>query len=503
MMKSKQILNVLHLTDLHFRQNDNPAAKAHRHIVLQALLRQLRTLLEVKPDQRDQNWRWTHQSWSPDVIAISGDLAYSGLRSEYEEVRQFLTQLRETLGNDKLPIVATPGNHDRDTTYTAGISYPSSSSQADEWLSIERQQPDWSAVMGQKGDPQGVFFSKSFLATPFQAFQAFCEGTDGMLKPEGIPGLEYLTGCADWSKNHLHVEFVSVNSAWFCDHRNVSDARNLWLGLPLLEWLHYKNPRKSDVIRIALVHHPKEWLHEEECNSYGDRPNTYRFLAENSDLILSGHVHGSLEPPSTAYSSALVITGGASYVGGRWRNNFSMLQLDLQDRSVARRGFEYDPREQAWVESLQAQTIQSIPTRPVTGTSKTPPPDSSITPGQLSGKWDTAFWIEGRSVSTKWLGTIILTGLNDVQLSGQTESPISATSLGHRRYDLRGELKDGFITGTWSSVSDSDPGERGGSFQLRVVSNLELRGRWLGFDRGHDINVGQWVFQRESTGHAG
>jgi predicted MPP superfamily phosphohydrolase len=501
MMQPKPILNILHLTDLHFRQNDNPAAKAHRHIVLQALLRQLRTLLEVKPDQRDQNWQWTHQSWSPDIIAISGDLAYSGLRSEYEEVGKFLVQLRDALGNSKLPIVATPGNHDRDTTYTAGTLYPNSSIQADDWLSIERQQPEWSSVLDAKGDPQRIVFSRSSLVTPFQAFQTFCEDTNDMLRPTGIPGLEYLTGCADWKKNDdLRVEFISVNSAWFCDHRNVSDARNLWLGLPLLEWLHYKNPRKSDVIRIALVHHPKEWLHEEECNSYGDRPNTYRFLAENSDLILSGHVHGSLEPPSTAYSSALVITGGASYVGGRWRNNFSMLQMDLLDRSLARRGFEYDPREQAWVESLHSQTIQSIPTRPVAGASKISPADKNITPHQLSGKWHHAFWIEGRSVSTKWLGTITLTALNDTQLSGQTERATGETSPGHRKYDLRGELKDGFLTGTWNSISDSEPVERGGSFQLRVISNLELRGRWLGFDRGHDINVGQWVFQRESDG---
>ena len=487
------VVNILHLTDLHFRRAESPGAMAHRSIVLRALLDHLPDLFNAGREARDPNWRLTQQNWMPDIIAISGDLAYSGHETEYKEVRTFLAEMREKLGRPDLPIVACPGNHDRNGTYAAGLSYPKSSVQADDWLSIERQQPDWPAAVETKPQSE-VAFSKAFLTAPFREFQEFCRNTKNDLVPSGIAGLEYLTGCADWLDGEYPVEFLTVNSAWFSDHRSDSDARNLWLGLPMLEWLQYRRPKRPATIRVTLVHHPREWLHEEECNSYGDRPNTYRLLAESSDLILSGHVHGSLEPPSAAYGSAIVATGGASYIGGRWRNNLSLLQLNLRDRTVARRGFEYDPRETAWVESIRAQTIRSLPTSSGARALRPVPADATVTASDLAGNWHTFFWIEGRPDVSKWRNDVVLKTLEGGRLFGESKGSPDQQGAEQKKYFLQGELGQGYFTGTW--ISRADPSDRTGAFQFKVVSRNEMRGRWIGFDRRSEVNVGQWVFQR-------
>ena len=53
-------------------------------------------------------------------------------------------------------------------------------------------------------------------------------------------------------------------------------------------------------ITVAVVHHPQDWLANPEYNAYDNRPNTYRYLAERSHVILSGHTHGAIERPTAA-----------------------------------------------------------------------------------------------------------------------------------------------------------------------------------------------------------
>jgi hypothetical protein len=106
------------------------------------------------------------------------------------------------------------------------------------------------------------------------------------------------------------------------------------------------DPAKFDTgpITIAMLHHPPEWLSDSEQNSYGDRPNTFRHMAEQSHIILAGHVHGAVEPPDRKYNSAYLFKCGATYAGDQYRNNFSILRIDLEKRTLSRLSYEFDPR---------------------------------------------------------------------------------------------------------------------------------------------------------------
>lgn len=506
------IVNILHLTDFHFTDRESPGARAHRETVLQAFLDQFPGFVESEEADRDPYWQQAQETWMPDLIAITGDLGFSGKPSEYRQFGAFLERFRKAIGRPDLPAIACPGNHDRDAKNSAGISYPESSHQADQWLSVERLQPDYASLADTRtesatGERQAFgevlsadsTFSDSYLTLPFRRFQEFC-ARERFLKPTGISGLDYLTGCVRWPDEDGGIEFVVLNSAWFSNHEANRDARNLWLGLPLIEWLEHVRSRdhRNCSVRVALVHHPREWLHEEECNSYGERPNTYRLLAEGTDLILSGHVHGSLEPPSGAYSGALVLTGGASYVGGRWRNTFCLLQVNLGNRTVSRRGFEYDPRERAWVESLRAKTIHRLPfsTR---GARESVSPErraASVTVKDLEGEWASVFWLEGRPDVSKWSAVVRFLSEGEDGVAGSTVLSDARARPSERTYRIQARLAGEFLTGTWDS-----PGRtyRRGALQLRVCptpKGMELRGRWLGFDRYGEINVGTWIFTK-------
>ena len=51
----------------------------------------------------------------PDIIAICGDIAYSGTREEYEQCHaEFIEPLLETVGISKEYLLTCPGNHDSD-----------------------------------------------------------------------------------------------------------------------------------------------------------------------------------------------------------------------------------------------------------------------------------------------------------------------------------------------------------------------------------------------------
>ncbi|MCP4137820.1 MAG: hypothetical protein GY754_43060, partial [bacterium] len=73
------------------------------------------------------------------------------------------------------------------------------------------------------------------------------------------------------------------------------------------------------------------------------------YLYQRCHIMLCGHVHSeAVDPPARMGRHAALFTGGASYAGNTYRNNFSILQVDAADRSATRLIFEFDPLERQW-----------------------------------------------------------------------------------------------------------------------------------------------------------
>ncbi|TKH10136.1 hypothetical protein FC678_15375, partial [Peribacillus simplex] len=269
----------------------------------------------------------------PDIVVISGDIAWQGKSDAYNIAKEWIMKLLSTLGLSSNELVVCAGNHDLDRTKTLGFSQPQNSEEADKWLSIENLE--------------------NFLR-PFSTFETFCEDL-------GIPKLSIST-----SESHLigqreieGIKFIVLNSAWFC--RGNHDRGNLWIGLPQLELMQAKkqilhpDQYKNGNISIGILHHPLSWLHDEEQNTYELRPSTYRYLAERTHLILSGHVHSAIENATRAFDRSYVVIGGAAYSGGRYRNNFSILNINKQTRIGIQIPYEFDPRNTKWEKKQEKQ----------------------------------------------------------------------------------------------------------------------------------------------------
>ena len=310
-------VNVLHLSDLHFGAEPvadkvTSTALKQRQNTLDALLE---SLAAVEPE------------WKPHIIVVSGDLAWKGTESDYKEATSWLKTLlqRFGIGSDKLVMCA--GNHDINRRATLGLARSVSTSDADEILK-----------------PENI---GNFLL-PFSGFSQFCIELNVAPLQVGDAPQHYLFG----QREVLGLRFLILNSAWFC--RGDDDSGKLWLGLPQLEVMNANglitkpNRYDQEPVTISLVHHPQDWLTQPDQYGEGDRKNTYQYLSDRCHVILSGHVHGKVERPTRVFNRAFRFTGGASYAGNDYRNNFSILQVDPEERTLRRRSFEFDPREDVW-----------------------------------------------------------------------------------------------------------------------------------------------------------
>jgi hypothetical protein len=468
---ARPVVNVLHLTDLHFDAEAPTVERRQRSLAYEALLESLNDI--VRRDEVPSSIEPTDPPPRPDFVVMSGDIAYHGTTEDYEQARKFLDELLGVLELPPARIVAAPGNHDRNLSHARGLGYPRDAVQCDEWLSPEALAP----IDGSQG---------AALVVPFLNYVEFCRNAE-LARPAGLPGLEHLTGVHRATLDSYAIDFVVVNSAWFA-YQAASDMQNMWLGLPLLQAISAPYPEGRLLPRLSegehphrlvvgICHHPREWLHQEEHDSYSNRPNTFRYLAESCHVLLSGHVHGALEPPTAAHNCAQTFTGGATYGRGYFRNNFSLLQVDFADRSVTRAGYEYNPRIGRWEEQTQAAG-----TYPLFHTSRHADPDLETT--DLTGAWRSVFWTEHQPAGRK--------GYRDVTLESRGKGRFRTAK--DASFSLDGSVSDGYFSGRWRDVADGR--SLHGTFQVKIEEPTRMVGRWVGFDKSDEIRVGLWRFSR-------
>lgn len=312
---------ILHLSDLHFgAEKGNASGLDVRDVVLRSLI----DCIKAQP-----------QEWHPEIVCISGDIGYAGKESDYAAAAEWLKQLINATGLSPDDIILCPGNHDADLGIR-GIGYPPDAAKADEWLS-----------------PVPDHFQNRFAA-----FSRFCK--DFGIPPVKIKGEDnYLCG----SRTHKGIKFIVLNSAWFCQGKG--DRGNLWVGLPHIRSLEADGIIKEteageDVPCIALIHHPRWWLHDSEHapHASSNRPGTMDYLSQRCNIILTGHTHGVARLPDRIAKAAWHITSGAAFANAGHFNNFALLKVE--SNGFILRQFEFDPRASSkpWSPKGEARFFQ-------------------------------------------------------------------------------------------------------------------------------------------------
>ena len=264
----------LHISDLHFKEGD----PYDRDKVLTALLRSLTA--------------FARQGWRPDLIFVTGDIAYGGKAPEYQLASAFFDKLLQDtrLGRDKLFVV--PGNHDVD-----------------------------------RGE--GRFLVRT-LKDEEESKTYFLEGREKLhiTKKQAAYGKwydDYFAGIRNFNRDSTCSKFevaeagdqrigvLLINSAAFC--QDEFDEHKLWLGRRCLTAARADVEAGNAGLNVALMHHPLEWVHKDE------RLSVKASVTATVDCLLRGHLH---DPDADAVSSLagelLHLVAGAAYQGSGWPN---------------------------------------------------------------------------------------------------------------------------------------------------------------------------------------
>lgn len=240
-------LRWLHLSDLHFKADE----KWDRRATLAALIRKVK---ELKEEGR-----------GPDLVFLTGDIAYSGKKVEYDQAFVFLDQLQAATGLEPSKrFFLIPGNHDVDRGLVKKAE--------DRTLKAESQ--------GEIEELLGDHEMMKRLGRRLEAFYAFTERIQGPARGWAAER-PWRVDFPDVETELGPVAVIQLNSAWASGS---NDEKHLLVGVmqvreALLE-------AENAAVKIALVHHPVSELAD------FDRARLETLLpAEKVQFLLFGHLH--------------------------------------------------------------------------------------------------------------------------------------------------------------------------------------------------------------------
>jgi hypothetical protein len=127
------------------------------------------------------------------------------------------------------------------------------------------------------------------------------------------------------------IGVVGINTAWLA-HQDDAQGK-LVVGERLLRRALDEMVQTPDgerpTVRIALLHHPLDWLRDFE------RDAVMGLLIEDVDFILHGHLHAQRpEVVRGPEGHAAILAAGAAYQGRQWSNCALLVELDEREARV-------------------------------------------------------------------------------------------------------------------------------------------------------------------------
>ncbi|MCA9193989.1 MAG: metallophosphoesterase [Planctomycetales bacterium] len=293
------MFRILHLSDLHIRENTTWSTDA--------ILRDAKRI--ILEQARAENFN---------VVAFTGDIAFSGKANEYELAAKWLEDLcfhTSGLNMDPKEVVFVPGNHDVDRSLIS----PAAHAIAEQLARATAE----SVVATYYDNAESRQLLMNRHSAYFEFVQKFTQGSD-LASPQWSRVFEY---------SGFRIRIDGINSSWLC--RDENDHRHLIVGQSQLTEL-IRNHDDADLC-IALMHHPLADLME------FDEKNTTAFLRQNTDILLRGHLHDpDIRQIHSNTGDYLEFAAGALYEGHDRPNCFSVIDIDDDLITVYVRTFIWD-----------------------------------------------------------------------------------------------------------------------------------------------------------------
>lgn len=275
-------ISIVHIADIHARENEDIELSKR----VDALIADIRKM-----------------SIFPDVLVVSGDLAFSGKETEYSIVeRNMLGKITAKLNVPPERIVLCIGNHDIERNKVDKYF-------ADGVIGQLISHANDTSVLGESvryKDMEGNYrqFSRKYTESqdPTYSKQVTVEG----LKV-GFAALNTARTCFayDDTKNKLFLDDAELNQRL----TEVSDSG----------------------LKIAVMHHPISWLNE------GQKERVVADLTQGFDMVLTGHLHevdaSSVVKPSARFIAASVSSfyEGTAQSAGRY-DGYNIYEISPSDK---------------------------------------------------------------------------------------------------------------------------------------------------------------------------
>ena len=250
------------------------------------------------------------EGFSPEIIVVTGDVANSGLKKEYDQAAVFFDKLLKSLDLPKDRLFIVPGNHDVDLTrYNPSENIPVYKSM--DLLNSELEKKKYRNALLKGMNPY------------FNFIKRYCPH----LKSENEKLVPFVHRYRSTSGKHIGL--VGLNSAWMC-RKCLPDQRKIAIGEYQIQKAMAELTEQGEVdLTITLFHHPLQWLWEEDAQ----RLDIYLKDA----MVLNGHCHIPGGGFHNGYgSSRYAFLAGAAYMGSASRlpARFQYITCDWQKDEI-------------------------------------------------------------------------------------------------------------------------------------------------------------------------
>ncbi|MCY1060594.1 metallophosphoesterase [Nannocystis sp. SCPEA4] len=278
---------------------------------------------------------------APDLVVISGDIAFAGRTEEYAQMRAWLErELMPAAGVDASQIIVAPGNHDVDRSKTRSTAVRSTHAAL---LDSGKQEDVAALLAGEDAD---------LMLRRHAAFVKFADSLQ-------LGGVAWQR---PWARFRRVIRGTSVHIAAFCSSwlsADDSDHGKLLLSLHQAHEL-LRDADSADLV-ISVMHHPFEYFNGADRAALAE-------VRRASGLVLRGHLHDPADTLVQGHAHDMVheIAAGAAYESSEMPNAYHLLEAMPRAGRLRIRPRFWDTRRREWRadRNLFEGDVHEMPMRP-------------------------------------------------------------------------------------------------------------------------------------------
>ncbi|WP_313527722.1 metallophosphoesterase [Anaerotignum sp.] len=302
-------LSFIHLSDIHFVKSSNDPSDIDKDL-RDAII----TDLEINGRENLENVTG---------ILVTGDIAFSGNRKEYEIAKEYLNRVCSVFHINPSDVYCVPGNHDVNQSVVSGSDLIFAAQNAvDEKKTIDDADKTFSKYISDN--------NFNALFKPIDEYNEFAKRFECDISSDKI----------FWQKDfmleeNLKLRVVGINSSFLSnrtDHQKDKPDRLMYIGqaqIPCYE---------TDVATLLMCHHPPQ------CWKFKD--DILQRINKRADIQLYGHMHSQsveiMDENAILYSGAVHPTRTVDWlprynwitISSKTENNERILKIEIYPRCL-------------------------------------------------------------------------------------------------------------------------------------------------------------------------